>query len=382
MAQRNLVVAGSFRDETCRRVTEGSAAAGVQPDFHPRCDAAREAMSGADPLAIVVRMDAPGASDLCAHVRTQSRLADVPIFGVSPDATDIAFTELFSWGGDDMVSLWSPHPLARRLRALLSRTPRPAAGGGEGQGGAIVAGADPRWRSVMGRALYAGGFSVRFATSETELAADGAGPGVRLVVAADDVAPDGAAACAARARATGAEAAWVVVSPPKRIAASLATVAGLTRVSVADGYAPPENVLFLANELLARRGQDQRTSARLLYGTTVAFRAAGRDEDEIGFSYNVSAGGVYVRSLAPLDQGQEVWLEMFAPRAERHLRLAGTVAWKRLFGSGERATVPAGFGVKITAGLGGDLERWQAGYDAFAESLLGRRVPPATTPEV
>jgi hypothetical protein len=116
--------------------------------------------------------------------------------------------------------------------------------------------------------------------------------------------------------------------------------------------------------------------------SVAAFRAAGREEDEIGFSYNISGGGLYVRSLAPLDQGQEVWLEMFAPRAERHLRLAGTVAWKRPFASGERATVPAGFGIKIIAGLAEDLERWTAGYDAFAESLLGARAPAPSSPEV
>lgn len=393
MAQRNLVVVGGFRDETCRRVAEGATAAGVVPEFHARCEDARAPLGESDPLAIVVRMDASGAKELCAHVRTQARLADVPIFGVSSDRTDIAFTELFSWGGDDLVSLWTPHPLARRLRALASRAARSrpdaqGAGGQEGQGGqgggqgcAIVAGADPRWRSVMGRALNAGGFSVRFAASEQELSADALGAGVRLVVAADDVASDGAAACAQRVGA-GAEAAWVVVVPPKRIAASFATLGGIARTSVADGFAPPENVLFLANELLARRGQDQRTSARLLYGTKVAFRAAGREEDEIGFSYNISAGGVYVRSLAPLDRGQEVWLEMFAPRAERHLRLAGTVAWKRPFGSGERAVVPPGFGVKIEAGLFGDLERWTTGYQALAESLLGARSRAPSSPDV
>jgi Tfp pilus assembly protein PilZ len=155
------------------------------------------------------------------------------------------------------------------------------------------------------------------------------------------------------------------------MAATHAAVAALSRVSVADGYAPPENVLFLANELLNQRGVDKRASPRLLYGTAVAFRAAGRDEDEIGFSYNVNAGGVYVRTLAPLDAGQDVWLEMWPPRSERRVRLCGKVAWRRAYGPQERATVPAGFGVQITDGLGGDLDRWRAGYDAFAQSLLG-----------
>jgi Tfp pilus assembly protein PilZ len=114
----------------------------------------------------------------------------------------------------------------------------------------------------------------------------------------------------------------------------------------------------------------------VLYGTAVAFRAAGREQDEIGFSYNVSAGGVYVRTLAPLDAGQELWLEMWPPRSERRVRLAGTVAWKRPFGPSEGATVPAGFGVKITEGLAGDLERWRGGYETFIETILGTRGAP------
>jgi hypothetical protein len=379
MPHRSVLVVGTFREETSQRVREASAAAGVTAEFHARCEDAVAPLGVASPLAVVVRMDAPGAADLCAHVRTQARLADVPVFGVAAERSDIAFTELFSWGGDDLVSLWSPQPLTRRLRPLVGRTSAPR---GEGQGCAVVAGADARWRSVMGRALYSGGFSVRFVSTGADLLTDSLGPAVRLVVAADDVAQEGAAACAVRARASGSEAAWVVVVPPKRMAAATSAARTLSRVSIADGFAPPENVLFLANELLGRRGEDKRASARLLYGTTVAFRAAGRDEDEIGFSYNVSVGGVYVRSLAPLDQGQDVWLEMWAPRAERRVRLAGTVAWKRPFGSGERATVPAGFGVKITDGLGGDLERWLHGYGAFSESLLGARAPAPSAPEV
>ncbi len=385
MTSRSLFVVGSLREETVARVREAAHAVGAAVALHPRCDEARLALTSSassDPLAVAVRMDAPGADALCATVRTQPRLADVPVFGVASDRTDIAFTELFSWGGDDLVSLWSPQPLARRLRALAARRPRVPGGSSEGQGAAIVAGADPHWRSVMGRSLYAGGFSVRFVTGADELNADAMAPAVRLVVVAEDVAPEGAAACALQARSAGSSAAWVVVVPPKRMAAATALLKGRSGVAVADGYAPPENVLFLANELLARRGSDQRASTRLLFGTTVAFRAAGRDEDEIGFSYNISAGGVYVRSLAPLDQGQDVWLEMWAPRSERRVRLGGTVAWKRLFGSGERATVPAGFGVKIEAGLGGDLDRWKAGYEAFAEGMLGARSLAPSAPEL
>ena len=151
----------------------------------------------------------------------------------------------------------------------------------------------------------------------------------------------------------------------------MAVLKAFGAAAVADGFAPPENVIFLTNELLSRRGVDQRSTPRILYGTSVAFREAGRDEDEIGFSYNVSAEGLYVRTLASPEAGHQVWLEMWPPRSERRVRLFGTVAWKRPFGANEGATVPAGFGVRITEGLGGDMERWRAGYEAFAQSMFG-----------
>lgn len=368
---RSLLLVGALGEDALRCVRDAAATVGVGTTAIGRCDEAPAALAAAaEPLAIVLQMDAEGAAQTFAHVRGQARLAQLPIFGVAPQRDDLAFTELFSWGGDDLVTLTAPPALLRRLRPLVARPPSRSDAKPRDRG-ALVAGSDARWRSVMGRALYQGGFSVRFMASAVDLAQESLADGVRVVVVADDMGPGAAESALAAARAKGSQAAWVVVAPPKRMAAVHAAIGNLGPVSVADGFAPPENVLFLTNELLSRRGVDQRASPRVLYGTTVAFRAAGRDEDEIGFSYNVSAGGVYVRTLAPLDAGQELWLEMWPPRSERRVRLAGTVAWKRAFGPTEGATVPAGFGVKLTEGLAGDLNRWRDGYEAFARSVLG-----------
>jgi Tfp pilus assembly protein PilZ len=379
-ADRSLILVGAFREDALRCVRDAAGHVGIGTAVVARCDDAPSALAAAvEPLAVVLQMDAEGAALTFAHIRGQARLVQLPIFGVAPQRDDLAFTELFSWGGDDLLALTAPPTLSRRLRPLLARTPgRPEAK--PRARGALVAGADARWRSVMGRALYQGGFSVRFIASAGELAQESLAEGVSVVVIADDLGTGEAEIALAAARAQGSQTAWIVVAPPKRMAALQASIEAFGPVSVADGFAPPENVLFLTNELLSRRGVDQRSSPRVLYGTTVAFRAAGRDEDEIGFSYNVSAGGVYVRTLAPLDAGQELWLEMWPPRSERRVRLAGTVAWKRAFGPTEGATVPAGFGVKLTDGLAGDLDRWRDGYDVFARSVLGagRATAPAS----
>jgi hypothetical protein len=115
-----------------------------------------------------------------------------------------------------------------------------------------------------------------------------------------------------------------------------------------------------------------------LFGTAVAFRVAGGAEDDLGFTYNVSSGGVFVRTLAPLDSGQEGWLELWPPRSERAVRLAGRVAWRRAFGPNESATVPPGFGIQLMGGLTGDLERWERGCREF----VADRTAPALHPDV
>jgi Tfp pilus assembly protein PilZ/ActR/RegA family two-component response regulator len=375
--QRTVFVVGFASDATAL-LEAAATTAGMQGHAIARCEDVRSELEDRHPAAIILRLDAPGAGQACTHVRQQARLAAVPIFGVVPERNDLAFTELFVWGADDLAAL-AHDPFARRLRALRPAAslssdpaaPTPAADA-RPQPQAIVAGADASWRSVMGRALYNGGFGVRFAASAEGLVDDCARDGVRVVVASDDLPPNGGLGALEAARVRSPDLAWVLVAPPKRMAALHEAVIAAGRASVIDGFAAPENALFVVNELLAARGVDKRATARLLYGTAVAFRAAGRDEDEVGFAYNVSAGGLYVRTLAPLDAGQEVWLELWPPRSERRVRLAGRVAWKRPFGPVGGSTVPAGFGVQITDGLAGDLERWQAGYNAFVESLLGR----------
>jgi DNA-binding response OmpR family regulator/Tfp pilus assembly protein PilZ len=370
-AEHPLVVVGA-RDDAERRIQEAGTSLGVQVAIAAKLDEIASALAGVEPLAIVLRLDAKGAAQACSHIRSQARLARVPIFGLVDELNDLAFTELFVWGGDDLVGWATSLPLARRLRAL-----RPSAATVQTPSAAtpvlhaIVAGTEATWRTVMGRSLYHGGFAVRFATSGDSLVEECLREDAQIVVATDDLEPHGAVDALRTARARGSKAACVLVVPPKRMAAANVAVKELGKASVADGFAPPENVLFLVNELLAARGVDKRASPRLLYGTTVTFRAAGREEDEVGFSYNINGGGLYVRTLAPLEPKQEVWLEMWPPRSERRVRLAGTVAWRRPFGPLGGATVPAGFGVQISDGLAGDFDRWRAGYEAFLTSILG-----------
>jgi hypothetical protein len=105
-----------------------------------------------------------------------------------------------------------------------------------------------------------------------------------------------------------------------------------------------------------------------MYGTTVAFRGAGRERDDLGFTYNVSSGGIYVRTLAPPDE-DETWIELRPPRSDRLVRLVAKIAWRRRFNHNENATVPPGFGAQIIDGARADLEAWNAGNAAMQAAL-------------
>ena len=238
--------------------------------FVGRCEEAPQALAEApEPLAIVgAEIDTEGAAQLFAHVRGQARLLQLPIFGVVPRREDLAFTELFSWGGDDLLALASAPSFARRLRPLIAHPPNRERRQTSPEHCAIVGGADARWRSIMGRALYQGGFSVRFVASADDLHRESLAASVALLVLADDLGPGQVEAALRAARAHGSQVAWIVVTPPKGMAVLHAATKCLGTVSVLDGFAPPENVLFVANEILSARGVDQRGSPRLLYGTS------------------------------------------------------------------------------------------------------------------
>ncbi len=328
--------------------------------------ALRAALEETEPLALFAPAGGSLFGEVCLALRSHARFARVPAFGVAAHPTDLTFIDLFQAGGDDVLPA-DRTAVLRRLRPLVTKVGDPPS---RREGTAIVAGADRVWRAILGRTLFNGGLSVRFVDDLSATLTEGAAAGVKLVVVADE---DGeaAVALARKARAAGHAAAWIAVVPPRRIGAISEALRDLERTSVTDAYAPPENVLFLANELMRPRGTDNRRSARVLFGTRVSFRVAGRESDEVGFTYNVSEGGLYVRTAAPVEPGEEVWLELWPPRSERRVRLAGRVAWRRHLGPNDFATVPAGFGVELTEGLAGDLERWRSGYRAFAGQAFG-----------
>jgi DNA-binding response OmpR family regulator len=313
--------------------------------------------------ALAMLLDTEASESLAVQTRSSARHARLPMIALAREMGDLSFSDAFSWGADDVLPLSSTRPLLARLRMLPRETPTLPT---TGRGTALVAESDQTRRTVVGRVLRNAGYSVMFAVTREDAASFAQQEDIALAVLNAELADDYSATIVA-ARRAGSKANFIVCATPRDLKAIRATLDGITGVSVIDAYAPPENVLFASNELKGGAVNNRR-SPRILYGTTVAFRGAGREKDDYGFSYNISEGGLYVRTLAP-PEDDEVWVELCPPRSERRVRVVGKVAWRRRFNHNENATVPPGFGLSIVDGAKADIQAWNDAYLAICDAI-------------
>ncbi|HEY8945053.1 MAG TPA: PilZ domain-containing protein [Polyangiaceae bacterium] len=361
MALRPVLLYGEFSRDDLSRVSE---AAEQATSAVTRADSLEQAMAwleSNDAQALLCHSDE--SEQLAVQTRSRARLSKLPVLALTQAVSDLEFVAAFSWGADDVVPLQPARPLLTRLRALPKEPPPPPV---EKRGEALVAELEQTRRVSVARVLRNAGYAIRFAVSAGDAEHFAADPKLALVVGNTELVPD-ARTLVESAREAGSRANFIVCAAPRDIKHQRARLASISGVTVTDGFTAPENILFVANELSGGRTSG-RGSARVPYGTVVAFRGAGREIDEHGFSYNISEKGLYVRSLA-LPEDDEVWLELRPPRQERHVRLVGRVAWRRPFNYNESATVPPGFGVEITDGAAKDRALWGEGYSKLLEAV-------------
>jgi len=298
--------------------------------------------------------------------RAQQRHRQLPILALTKSPSDLEFAGAFSWGADDVVEPHRPWSLATRLRAIVRESLTSQA---PPRGIAVIAEIDQSRRIATARVLFNAGYEVRFAVTPEDTKAFALEPQVALVVICTELSPDPEELIAS-AVAQGSSAAFVISAEPKRYVELNQQFSRGLSARVTDASAPPENVLFLANELAAGSLADKRAAVRVLHGTTVRFRPDGFEESEVGFTYNVSTGGLYVRTLAPPSE-DIVWLELVPPRSTRRVQLVGQVVWRRPFGPHKKSTVPPGFGCRIIDAPRSSLSRWHEAVSEAAHDFAG-----------
>jgi len=367
MLTRPILVFGQFRREDLAVISEAAAQSACTVSHASSIEQALAWLDEHEAHGLLCHSE--DSEQLAVQTRSRAGLSRLPVLTLSDKLSDLDFASAFSWGADDVVPLGLLRPLITRLRALPKESPTAP---GEKRGTALVAEGERVRRTTVARVLRNAGFALRFAVTPDDAEHFVSDTSLSLVVVSRELLPSPAESIRA-ARAAGSTANFIVCSPPREIKHDRAALAGMNGVTLTDSFAAPENVLFVANELGGGR-TNNRKSARIPYGVRVAFRGAGRDTDEYGFSYNISEKGVYVRTLAP-PEDDEAWLELCPPRVERHVRLVGRVAWRRPFNYNESATVPPGFGIEVVDGGARDRALWAEGYERLAETVGASRFP-------
>jgi len=339
-----------------------SAASGLELVTCSSVDKAVSWLEIHDPKVVAFKAVDRGAERLCQTVRSRTMLAGVPLIGLVSDTSDSFVEKFYSLGADDvMLEKFGPG-FVTRLKTLPDKMALPPK-----RGLAVVGDADRDRSNVVGRVLANAGYEVKSAHDAIALDYYVQQHQPRLVVSSVEL--GSARKLITDARKRGYIGPWIATARRRDFHRYAEALAGLERVSVVAATSAPEIVLFAANELLRGESPPARSEERHLFGTTVLFRAPGEELDELGFSYNISARGLFVRTLAPVER-ETVWVELRPPRSRHRVRLEGRVAWRRAYVPTAAATGPPGFGIELTGGLSGSLELWREQVQTFVTSAL------------
>jgi len=371
MNHSTVALFGAASVEMVAFVEKAAQLAAARVVVEPSLDALVDWMADDRPVAVVTTLSPRALQDVIDFRSRVPSLA-VPVVGITPEVSDLSFADAYASGFDDVCAM-QVRRLGSRLRRLVDAGPvdsKPS------DRTVVLAYEDANSRLMVGRAFRNAGFAVEFASDGQEALARAMRPGVYVAVASSDIHGDGPDSLSARAWRRGCRVPWVIASPPKDIGRHEGAIdlPPEARVAVHDAFATPETLLFVVNDLVNRPAVEARESERLLYGATVRFRDAGRQNEDVGYLFNISAGGVYVRTLAPPPRQSELWLEFVPPRSDRLVHLEGKAVWVRQHGSSANATVPSGFGLQITGASKADMERYGRSYRTYlAERVAARR---------
>jgi len=310
------------------------------------------------PVCFLVDCTTERGKEVCLGVRMSGALADAPIVAGVRDPWSAEVREAFALGVDGYVPLSEIGHLRPKLMVL-----RAPDGGGPAvshlSGKVVVADQDRERRVLLGRHLRKMGMQVEFAVEMGGIASD---VGVKLVVAYLDLPPSGAvSALEAYRSGPGAKIPWVILGPQTRLEAIRAQLKEPQRLTLFDADSDPAQIVFTANQLMIGSARSMRRSPRLIHESTVQFEVVGTCCREWGYTYNISRGGLYVRTLTPPALGLDVEMEFVPPHGRGRVLVGGKVVWRQVY-SGSKG-YPSGFGVEYGADLPiADAAALEAGY--------------------
>lgn len=299
----------------------------------------------APPRCVLVDMRLEDARDFISWMRSDVRLYAVPVIAMVDSAARQAFDDAYAAGADDVVARRRMNVVARRvevaLRTQSATTLRAPAYS------ALVIGTNVKSRRLLGRTLRVAGYSPSFADSLEDASERIVRDNHDIAVIVHDNADVlGWELVESLRAATRYDLPVIVVSKDngKERDARLTT---RHRAAFIGENAPVDNVIFAANEIIRPVQTRQRGSSRLLFGTLCSYRAEGQLAADHGYTYNVSRGGLYIRTMDAPAMGSKVSIELTPPYSNESVTLVARVQWTRSFTDGHGGPSPAGFGVEI-----------------------------------
>jgi DNA-binding response OmpR family regulator/Tfp pilus assembly protein PilZ len=121
-----------------------------------------------------------------------------------------------------------------------------------------------------------------------------------------------------------------------------------------DGERPPEDVVHAICGLLQRSPHRLRADQRVPFFHPVLFRepaAVTPGPWRSGFSYNLSAGGIFIKTLVPLRPAAPIEVRICLTTTREQLDVTGVVAWSNPYAPRGAFSYPIGMGIQFLGAL-------------------------------
>ena len=331
--------------------------AGVVPFFarDVRSGAARLRELGAGQVrGLLVDIREPDAPELLMDLRDEARFFSLPILALVAPSLGDAQRHAIWLGATDAVVATDLEGITTRLATMRSFDQgRP----GSYRRTALVTHPDWTARRILGRAARRAGLDPVLVDDLEELRATlqlARLPVGALLFRVDD--PRGTVELLERGLPT------ILVTEGVRRPSAVGT-----NTWVVPEDAVSEDLGFLLHEVLTEAPRGRRSSRRLLGSATCAFRAAGTRSSSHGVVHDVAADGMFLRTMAPLPEGLDVWVELRPDEASPWIHLRGVVVRRSRVGDG--GVTPRGFAIRLARSEcpKRDLEAWDAAYRRAAD---------------
>ncbi len=360
-AHMKVLVVGHRAGAKDRSIREALDRASVEGVFVASALSVPEVLNVTLPRCVLVD-SLEGVAHVSGMLRERADCTGVPLIALVDAVSERTVVELHRMGADDIALMHDVGGLTRRLAALSHFDP--SARTALSQGACLLAHADPHRRQLFGRVLRQAGFDVWFAGSTADALEVAQRIPPKILVVDEALPPHGGARALSQLARD-----WLGAMPAVLLSSAEASAPDPSvpwqRV---DANGPPDDLLFVLNELLRPRELlESRASRRELFATQCLFREAGELHSRAGLTYNISREGLYVRTFdVPKERG-EVWLDLRPPSSPRSCHLRGEIVWTRALATGARGAAPPGFGVRLDPALchERDLSLYQEHYDAL-----------------